>query len=58
MTTPRTTPPFVFVGKAQPYPGNLLPCPKCGHRRFDYMAADYGACERRQCGYEWFGKPA
>lgn len=38
---------------AQPYPGNMLKCPKCGHKRFDYMADDYGACERRQCGYEW-----
>ena len=41
---------------AQPYPGNMLRCPKCGYRRFDYMSADYAACERRSCGYEWFGK--
>lgn len=42
-----------WVGTARPYPGNLIKCPKCGHRRFDYMAEDYGACERRQCGFEW-----
>lgn len=36
-----------------PWPGLLIRCPKCGHKRFDYMSADYGACERRACGYEW-----
>lgn len=38
---------------ARPYPGNMLRCPNCGHRRFDYMSFTYAACERRSCGYEW-----
>ena len=38
---------------ARPYPGNMLRCPKCGHRRLDYMSLTYAACERRSCGYVW-----
>jgi hypothetical protein len=31
----------------------MLRCPKCGHRRLDYMSLTYAACERRSCGYVW-----
>jgi hypothetical protein len=40
---------------AQPFPGNLMVCPRCGHRRLDFMSWEYAACERRGCGYEWNG---
>lgn len=30
----------------------LIECPKCHHWSYEPMG-DYGACERRKCGYEW-----
>ncbi len=49
-----TAPPGISES-VRPRPGLLVKCPKCGAKRFDYMSKDYGACERRSCGYEWHG---